>query len=44
MEIKLNDCSLNEAMEEINFHQQKGYEVYFKGRGNGEVVIIVEGK
>ena len=44
MEIILNDCTLTDALEELKYHQQKGYEAYFEGRGNGKVVLVVEGK
>lgn len=44
MEIKLNDVTLAEAQEELAYRQRQGYSAFFKGRGNGEVVLIVEDK
>ena len=39
MEIKLQDCTLQDAMNELKFQQQKYPNAHFEGKGNGEVVI-----
>lgn len=41
MEITLNDCTLLEALEEMKYHQSQGREAFFKGLGNGKVIIEV---
>jgi hypothetical protein len=41
LEIILNDCSLEEVKYDFEYFQNQGKEVYFKGRGNGEVVLVV---
>jgi hypothetical protein len=41
MEIKLQDCTTNDALRELQFQQQKYPNAHFAGRGNGEVVIEV---
>lgn len=41
--MKINpDGTLIEAIEEITWQNSKGKEAYFKGKGNGEVIIEVE--
>ena len=39
MEIKLNDCTLQDALDELKFQQKKHPGAHFEGKGNGEVVI-----
>lgn len=43
METKIDmNTPLKEAVKYIQNSQKQGYEVYFKGKGNGEVTIIEE--
>ena len=42
MEILLNDSTLSEALEELQFQQKKYPNAHFKGKGDGTVVIEVE--
>lgn len=39
MQITLNDCTLSDAIRELQFQQKKYPQAVFKGKGNGEVVI-----
>lgn len=39
MEIKLNDCTLQDALDELKFQQKKYPNAHFSGKGSGEVVI-----
>lgn len=39
MEIKLQDCTLQDALDELKFQQKKYPGAHFEGKGNSEVVI-----
>lgn len=39
MEITLNDCTLSDAVRELEFQQKKYPNAHFEGKGDGTVVI-----
>ena len=42
IEITIDEPKLEQAVELVNNLNKEGYNTYFKGRGNGEVKVMVE--
>jgi len=40
--MKMNNLTLQETIEIMKEFNDKGFETYFEGRGNGEISVIVE--